>query len=169
MAFTYSKLSEVTVGATSVSSITINNIPQNYTDLKLVYSGRNSAAGAGIDLYISFNGTSANLTIKRMHGTGSSYNTYSGTVGDIGVDTPSGSTANTFSNMEVYIPNYTSTANKPYAAEAVNENNGTTAYIQLTSGLWSNSTAISSITLTPYSGSMVQYTTVTLYGVKAEV
>ena len=40
MAFTYSKLAESTVGVSGAAFIDFNNIPQNYTDLVLLYSAR---------------------------------------------------------------------------------------------------------------------------------
>jgi hypothetical protein len=57
-------------------------------------------------------------------------------------------TANTFANVEVYIPNYTSTNQKSVSADAVSEQNATTAYMALTAQLWSNlTTAITSISV----------------------
>ena len=80
-----------------------------------------------------------------------------------------GYTASTFGNAELYIPNYTSSNNKSFSADSVTENNATAAYSQLIAGLWSNVTAITSLSLAPSSGTFVQHSTATLYGVKAEV
>jgi len=54
---------------------------------------------------------------------------------------------------------------KSISADAVEENNGTTAFAGLSAALWSNTAAITSITLTPQTGSYVQYSTATLYGI----
>jgi hypothetical protein len=79
-------------------------------------------------------------------------------------------TAFTFGNSEAYIPNYTSSNNKSVSIDTVVENNSSTVNIvALNAGLWSNTTAISLISIVPGSGSWVQYSTATLYGVKAEV
>lgn len=59
-----------------------------------------------------------------------------------------GATANTFSNGELYIPNYAGSANKPTSWFNAQENNTTTAYINSHANLWSNTSAITSITLT---------------------
>jgi hypothetical protein len=39
-------------------------------------------------------------------------------------------------------------------------------YVSLGSGLWMNTAAVTSIKLSPYSGTFVQYTQFALYGIK---
>ena len=75
-------------------------------------------------------------------------------------------TANTFANVSIYIPNYTSANYKSVSIDAVTENNATTAYAFLSAGLWSNTAAITSATITNSSGNYVQYSTAYLYGIK---
>jgi hypothetical protein len=75
-------------------------------------------------------------------------------------------TANTFGNTDIYIPNYAGSANKSVSVDTVEENNGTTARALLGAILWSNTAAITALGLTPVSGSFVQYSTATLYGIK---
>jgi hypothetical protein len=75
-------------------------------------------------------------------------------------------TSSTFGNGELYIPNYAGSTNKSYSADSVAETNATATFMYLTAGLWSNTAAINSITMTPQGGSnFVQYTTATLYGI----
>jgi hypothetical protein len=60
-------------------------------------------------------------------------------------------TANTFSSNELYIPNYTVSANKPMSWAGVTENNASTsnsAVIVANASLWRNVATISSVTLT---------------------
>jgi hypothetical protein len=45
MANTYEIISSVTVGAGGAAYIEFTNIPQTYTDLNLVFSGRNTSSG----------------------------------------------------------------------------------------------------------------------------
>ena len=166
MAFTYSKLAEVTVGSGGSATIAFNNIPQNYTDLKIVFSARQDT-GAARATYISFNGSSTGFTGRYLYGDGAS--AASGTLAQYIGSTPGGNfTASTFSNSEVYIPNYSGSNNKSYSADNVDENNATANDMNFVAGLWSNVTAISSIAITTV-GNFVQYSTATLYGVKAEV
>lgn len=153
----------------SASSVTLNNIPQSgYTDLKLVISARQGAENA-FDL--TFNGSTSSYSVIRLQGDGSSTssNTASGHTAAIRVIgiAPSGNTANVFSNSEFHIPNYTSSNYKPVSYEGFNENNATESYINVASGVWSNTSAITSITITPRAGSLEAYSTFSLYGLAA--
>lgn len=170
MAFTYSKLAETTVGAGGSATITFNNIPQNYTDLVLKVSARVSSGGANNDdMGIKFNGSASSPTGRFLAGTGSSVASSTWGSGWGGYANGSGSTANTFSNTELYIPNYTSSNYKSFNVDAVTENNATQSYTNLTAELWSNVTAINSIALTPSVGNFVQHSTATLYGIRVEL
>ncbi len=75
--------------------------------------------------------------------------------------------ASTFASTEVYIPNYAGSTNKSYAVDQVQETNGTTAYMNLLAGLWSNTAAITSIKIEGRDTTitMVQHSTATLYGI----
>jgi hypothetical protein len=81
---------------------------------------------------------------------------------DVNADTSTGST---FGNYELYIPNYTGSKNKSCSYDWVTENNSTSVYSGFTAALWSNTAAISSIVITPDTGTIMPYSTFTLYGV----
>jgi hypothetical protein len=78
---------------------------------------------------------------------------------------PSNWTANTFSNGEIYIPNYAGSNYKSWSSDAVTENNATSADMSLVAGLTSITAAITSITIAGAAGNLVQYSTAYLYGV----
>ena len=83
---------------------------------------------------------------------------------DTTTDTP-----NTFSNGEMYVPNYAGSTQKSASLDSVAENNASTAYMAMQAGLWTGTAAITSIALTPdtsTSPSFSQYSTATLYGIK---
>lgn len=159
----------------SAASVTFDNIPQTgYTDLKVVMSARNAYSGGGAaNCYLTFNGNGASYSGKYITGNGASASSAGNTGGTsviyIGAIENNSWTANTFGNLEIYIPNYTSSNNKSISWDSVTENNATTAYAQFGAGLWSNSAAITSITFTPESatGDWVQYSTFSLYGLAA--
>jgi hypothetical protein len=167
LAFTYSKLAESTVGAGGASAITFSNIPQNYTDLVIKFSIRSTTTTNNV--YITFNGTSTGYSSRFLYGDGAAAASASDSLKYAGVVGSSSETANTFGNGEIYIPNYTSSNNKSLSSDSVSENNATTAYTVFTAKLWSNVTAISSISLAPSSGSYAQYSTATLYGIRVEI
>jgi hypothetical protein len=171
MAANYVLLEKVTVGA-SVSSVTFNNIPQTgYTDLKIVMSNRDDRSATVSDFYVGFNGVQTNLSMRRLYGDGSAPSSSSASTGNAGIDDAASSTANTFANCELYIPNYTSSNYKSYSADSVTENNAGgagSAFAQITAGLWSSTSAITSVTIYAISGSnFVQYSTFSLYGIAA--
>lgn len=161
----YVLLETITVGAAGASSVTFNNIPQTgYTDLVIKMSARGSS---NVDVInATFNGSTSSFSNRYVQGDGSAAASGSSTrfVGQV---TGSSTTANTFANSEIYIPNYTSSANKSVSVDTVTEQNGTTAYTNLSATLWSVTSAITSITLTPGSGNFVQYSTFSLYGLAA--
>lgn len=167
MAITYTVISTVTVGSGGASSIDFNSIPSSYTDLLIKTSLRsNSSAGTGLN--IGFNGSTSSFTNKAIQGNGasaSSFGTYNRFAGQVNMSTD---TTNSFSSNEIYIPNYTNSINKSYFSDGTNETNSATAYMSIIAGLWSDTTAITSISLTSMNGTFVQYSSATLYGIKKD-
>jgi hypothetical protein len=165
MATTYEIINETTL-TTTAASITFSSIPQTFTDLKIVISGRSDWANAiNTDgILVRPNGSSSNMTSIRLYGSGSSAasDTNAGQL----VLTNASATANTFGNSEIYIPNYTSSNNKSMSIDAVSETNATTAYASLGTLLWSNSSAITSLDLLPQNGpNFVSGSSFYLYGI----
>jgi hypothetical protein len=163
---TYKKIASVVVGSGGSSAINFTSIPQTFTDLKIVISSRDNRSGAvanGINL--SFNSSTLNFTSKVLYGTGSTTSSYSPARYG-GTSVSAGATSSVFASTEIYIPNYTSANYKSYNVESVVENNATESYQYLGAGLWSDNSAITSITLNvDVSASFVQHTTATLYGI----
>jgi hypothetical protein len=163
MALNLFKIETVEV-ASPVTSVTFSSIPQGYTDLKLVISGRSTSTTP--DVTISFNGVTTNLSDIVLY-------SYSGSAGSNSntsirsVISISSQTANTFGSTDVYIPNYTSANYKSVSIETVAESNeASNAFLYLTAGLWSSTAAITSLTATPYSSnSFAANSTLTLYGI----
>ncbi len=170
MANTFIKIASVTVGAGGAANIAFNSIPSTYTDLVLLTSARSATGSGNWDgVYVSFNGTSVttNHSTRRLYGFSSTVASDS-SLPYAGIIPTSGVTANTFGNGSMYIPNYAGSNNKSVSVDAVTENNSVNAINFLTAGLWSNTAAITSITLTTESGTnFVQYSTATLYGIKS--
>jgi len=165
MATTYKLISSVTVGSGGAASIAFTSIAATYTDLLVKISTRSSNVDASSGYYydVTFNGTSANRSGRYVQGNGST--AVSSTFTLWGVNASSDFTSNTFSNGELYIPNYASANNKSASLDSVQENNATLSRIILSAGLWSDSSAITSITFTPAGGNFVQYSTAYLYGI----
>lgn len=162
---TYTLIASSTVGATSVASIDFSSIPSTYTDLLLKVSARQSTGDVAYAAF-RFNGSTSSFTYRSIEGNGSSAASYNGTTGAYGITNTSGYTANSFNNIEIYIPNYASSNYKSYSSDSVTESNTGTVYMDLIAGLWSNTAAINQVTLYPNTGNFVQYSSFYLYGIK---
>ena len=162
-----------TVGSGGASSITFNNIPQTFTDLMVVLSGRTtdtSSSNYVSDCLFRINGNSSNYSETVIRNNSSSPSTFRATNYSYGLgltNTGRLATANTFSNAQMYISNYTSNNFKSYIIECAIESN--TANFDSTNygiaGLWSNTSTITSLVFTDGYGSFAQYSTISLYGI----
>jgi hypothetical protein len=167
MANTLKKIQTVTVGSGGAASIDFTSIPQTYTDLKIVLSARTNRTPQVADIVsLSFNGSTSNRSLRDLYGSGSGTFSSNTTSMYASYAPSAGATASIFGNAEIYIPNYTSSNFKSVSVDSVSENNATESYNNLIANLWSNTAAITSITLTPVVGTLFnQYSTATLYGI----
>jgi len=164
MATTFTKIASVNVGLLGASSMAFTSIPATYTDLVIKGSARiNNASNIGF-IYIKFNGSAASLTRRNLYGDGSGTASYLGSDGESAVMSGNSATASTFGSFDFYLPNYAGSNNKSMSADSVSENNATGASQNLAAILWSNTAAITSITIEGLANFM-QYSTATLYGI----
>jgi hypothetical protein len=154
--------------SSSQSSIEFTSIPQTFTDLVLVLSLRNTNANVDGEGYLRFNSSTSGWSARNLEGNGSSASSFGGDpnlfyrLNLVGAN----ATASTFTNSQIYIPNYAGATNKSFSVDNVTENNGTSARAGIKAGLWSNTSAITSIQIsTEGSTNFVQYCSATLYGV----
>lgn len=150
------------------ASVTFSSIVNTYTDLIILCSVRTDRASTVDYLKIRFNGASAdtNLTSRFIYGDGATATSSTAAYAQPARLDAASNTANTFSSVEIYLPNYAGSTNKPISATGVAEDNSTTGYVQATAGLFSDTTAISSITLLNLFGSFVSGSRFDLYGIK---
>ena len=170
MANTYVAISTVTVGATSQASIDFTSIPATYTDLLVLCSLRNATASTAQSGWVKFNSSSTGYTHRYISGDGASASSASDAAATriyIGQVDGANATASTFANISIYIPNYAGSNYKSVSIDGTQETNATTAYATLSGGLWSNTAAITSISLETTAGNYTQYSTATLYGIKS--
>ena len=124
---------------------------------------------------LTFNGSSSSYSDVYLYGDGSaaaSGKDTNVTGYEYIYGTANSATANSFSNFEIYIPNYASGNYKTFSTDSVTESN-TASYNNtglLGSGLWANAAPITSISIAQDTATNInQYSTATLYGIKAEV
>jgi hypothetical protein len=168
----YILLEKITVGAAGASSVTFSGIPQTgYTDLKVVYSARSNSSFFFDRSAITFNGVTSGYSWRELAADGTTPGSvaYSSQASLFNV-TPSingsTSTASTFGNAELYIPNYTSSNQKSVSFDWVMENNSASGFfVGFDAGLSNITSGITSITIAPTLGTLVQGSTFYLYGV----
>jgi hypothetical protein len=169
MATTYTLITSAVVGSGGVTDIEFTSIPQTYTDLLLLTSLRDDRNISLNDGILSFNGSNSDFSRIYLETTNSANPT-----SDIQANnnlvyaTTAQATSSTFSSTQIHISNYTSSNNKPISMDHIILSNGTPSNLGFFTGLWSNSSAITSLKISP-SGSgikYVQYSTAYLYGIK---
>jgi hypothetical protein len=173
----YYSIQTATVDSGGATSVTFSSIPQTYTHLQVRAIGRDarSGSGGGYDQpFITFNGdTGNNYASHALEGGGSSASAYSGTSQANfwgAVNMPwNGYTSNVFGVGVMDILDYTNT-NKYKTMRTLSgfDANGSGA-VTVFSGLWQNTAAVTSITLSAQnvSWNFLQYTQFALYGIKA--
>jgi hypothetical protein len=156
------KLIETRTLLSFAASITFSNIPQDGTDLLLLVSDRSDRSAGAVNDAIFLKLNNANSSGRRIFGNGSSI-TADTSVAII--SNASSSTSNVFSNIQFYIPNYSSsTANKSWTSDGVMEHGGNPAYQTLGTGLYSSTSPVTSIVLAVEAGTgFVANTTASLY------
>jgi hypothetical protein len=158
------KLIETKTLGAAAASIEFTSIPQDFTDLVVFFSGRSNTAGGSYTAhFLRFNGATTNLSMIRLYGNGSVAGTDTDT--KIVLTTPrGGSTANTFSSNSVYITDYAGSTAKSVSINQATENNAAEVLLDITAGLWSNTAAITTLTIVADS-TFVLGSTASLYGV----
>jgi hypothetical protein len=110
------------------------SIPQDFTDLYVLLSLRGTTGSVADGIQFRFNSSTTGYSFVRLFGSGSSVTSDTGAA--LLWTNMSGTTANTFSNVSVYIPNYSGSTNKPYLNDGVTENNATSSFQAIVTGLW---------------------------------
>ena len=163
------KLIEAKTLASNDSTVVFTSIPQTYTDLVLLVSARTNNAFTADTLFVTMNSSTSNFSWENIYTTGSgavvSQNNTNNELAS-GINGAS-STASTFSNVEIYIPNYRNTAhNKSITVQGVVENNATRGDDYVNTVLWNDTSSITSMTLSlTGAGVFVTHSTFYLYGI----
>lgn len=172
MPATYTFIASNTLSS-SAASVTFSSIPATYTDLVVRITARANNAANSTTLGVQFNSdTSTNYSYIFLTGNGSVVSsTLSGNFGTtyVGQMNSDSATASTFGSAELYVPSYTVSQNKPISGIGMSENDSAAAggaVIRAVAGLWRNTAAITSMILTPTTGSFVSGSSFFLYGIK---
>jgi hypothetical protein len=161
----YDSIASTTVGAGGTSTITFSSIPSTYTHLQIRGLSLNSS---NVDYVLRYNGDSgSNYRGHVLYGDGSSIfsaNTFGGTYTGNDIAFNSGTTypvAFVTDILDYTNTNKNTTLRGLYGTDA--NGSGQMAFI---SGLWMNTAAVTSITITATTGTFSQYSSFALYGIK---
>jgi len=151
----------------TTSTISFASIPSTYTDLCLLYSFRTGFSANTQNIYVVVNTSAGSITARQLWGNGqTAYSTSYGT-SDVGQAVGNNATSSTFSNGSFYFSNYAGSSNKAFSGDVLTENNATGVSVShnITSGLVSNTAAITELGLWAGGQTLQQYSSMSLYGI----
>jgi putative lipoic acid-binding regulatory protein len=165
MAGTYDPITSLTITSTT-ATITFNSLG-SYTDLILVICASSNHTDNGSRGYIRFNSDSGNNYSDTWVGA-------TGTATSSGRDTPQsaiaygvvGNVSTQFETQIIHVMNYNNSTTYKTTLSRSNKSDGYNNGLRATVGMWRNTNAITSISLT-CDGSYISGSTFALYGVKA--
>ena len=163
----FESIATVSVGSGGSSSISFTSIPATYNHLQIRAIIATSAGDAILGTFNS--DTGANYSRHRLVGNGSGTSAASGTSNtSFAISSSLGflSTANTFGPMVLDILDFANTYKYKTIRSLSGYENNTTGTVEFDSGLWMSTTAVTSVTLVSYSGTILQYSHFALYGLK---
>ena len=164
----YEAIATTLVGSGGSATITFTNIPQDYTHLQIRGIGRSTVAGTGSEwLTISLNGGETAISYRHaLLGNGTSASAEAGTQA-WWANLLEGNVSNTFGVAVLDILDYKDTSkNKTLRTLFGYDANGSGS-VGITSNLWPNTNAITSITLGCRIGNFSQNSRFSLYGLRA--
>lgn len=161
MALTYEPIATTTVG-TATPSITFSSIPQTYTDLRIVFSGKSTTGLSSLILRLNNDTSTANYYGYNMYSQSTTpTGSFESSLGYINV----GAMAVSLNSSVIDIFKYTITT---YRALLIRGSNSYTSLNERrASAKWLGTTAITTVTLTSSSNNLEVGSMATLYGIKA--
>jgi hypothetical protein len=132
-------------------------------------SARNSYAGIADDILLYFNNTITLRTSKYLYGNGGGIGASGvlsvATTAGIGLMNSATSTANCFGSCKIQITQYRGSNYKSITAQSITTTSTGVQYQVASDGIWSSTSAISSIQLVPSTGTFVEHSSASLYGI----
>jgi hypothetical protein len=154
----------------SGSSLSFTSIPSTYKHLQIRGISRDGSDSAVV---AQFNGdtSTSNYAQHRLYGNGSSVTSDGYPSGTFGfgfaiISLTNGVPASTYATMITDIQDYSSTTRNKTVRSFYGQDQNGSGIVGLSSSLWLNTAAITSILLRPYSGTFATGTTFSLYGIK---
>ena len=161
----YDSIATVTVGAGGSSSISFTSIPATYTHLQ-VRCVMSHSTGTSPGIYLEANGdtTAANYYSHRLIGNGTAASATSNALALIGSNMST--TTSTQHNLIIDILDYANTNKYKTLRSLGGYEDNSVGAVNLTSELWINTAAITSIVISNKSDNWSQYSSFALYGIR---
>lgn len=171
----YESIATVYIASGTQSTISFTSIPSTYKHLQIrgiIRNNRNDDGSQSLTMSLNGDTTYTNYRSHLLYGGGTSATAesvqLSGYYGSIGFTPAANYLANAFSGQVIDILDYANTSKyKTVRTLWGAESNGGSSYVGLSSFVWMNTNAVTSLDLSSYpSASFVQYSHVALYGIK---
>lgn len=165
IAGSYEQIASVVVPSIGLSSVVFEAIPQIYKHLQIrAIMSHSTATAPGVYCDINGDTTSSNYYSHRLQGDGTSASAVANQLSLIGTNMSTSTTA--WHCLIIDILDYTNT-NKYKTSRSLGgyDNNGS-GLLALTSQLWKNTNAITSLNISNKTDNWNQYSSFALYGVK---
>lgn len=162
----FESIATVTVGSGGAATATFSSIPSDYTHLQIRTFTRNTSDQYYIRIRVNSD-SGSNYANHRLSGNGTAASAASNTSDTYAYLYPQTATATTFGGGVIDILDYKN-ANKYKTFRALGgyDQNGD-GRIELNSGLWMSTSAITSIVLDAFAGNFAQYSSFALYGIRS--
>ena len=166
----YESIATTTVGGGGSATVTFSSIPATYKHLQIRSIGRTTQSATDSFIEIEMNSdTGSNYSYHLLQGDGSSAVTgvlSSQTKAYARNFTAANAGASNFGAIIIDVLDYANTNKYKTIRNLGGTDNNGSGTINLTSGLWMSTSAITSIKFTPESGNFAQYSQFALYGIK---
>jgi hypothetical protein len=166
----FESIATTTVGAGGATNITFSSIPQDYTHLQVRGIHRSASTSGAVDMQFN-NDTATNYVRHFLLADGTTFTTgvtTSASFFRILNSTTSASLSNCFGGFIIDILDYTNTNKFKTIRSISGVDTNSAGVVEFRSGNWLTTNAITSIKIYSSAGNnLAQYSTVTLYGIKA--
>jgi len=169
----FESIATVTVGSGGAASIEFTSIPSTFAHLQIRYLCRGVRSNVREDLVLQINSdTGSNYAYHRLLGYGSvaaADATTSSTYGYTSTISAANLTASIFGAGVTDILDYANTSKTTTVRTfgGVDGNGDSNVGVFVTSSLWNNTNAVTSVKLYGFNANLAQHSTAALYGVKA--
>ena len=163
MASTYEPIATTTLGS-AASSITFSSIPSTYTDFRVVLVAKGTVSGNDINMTFNSSATGYSRTYLQGNGTTAASGRQTSTTRIL--VNRNGTSSTNFNLFEIDVFSYAGSTYKTCLVAGSEDENGSGITSRIV-GLWSNTSAITSLALAVGADNFAVGTTATLYGIKS--